>query len=245
MWKVIGASVVGTSHQASGRPCEDASGWIAAATLTCLAVADGAGSRRRAERGSAAAVERAVQLAAEQVASGASGDPERWVRDVFVDIRDRLSEIAAVEGVEVDELATTLAVAAITPDALCVGQIGDTIAVVGAAGTFETVAPAPRFEYANETVFVTGADALNHLRLVVKPIDGIDEVFLSTDGLRFKILDLGTATPYHPFFEDVGVYVRTPDAAPDAVRSFLAGLDDQTGDDKSLVVAARCQPAMA
>jgi hypothetical protein len=210
-----------------------------------LVVADGAGSRPLAQRGSAAAVDRAVQLATEQVASGTSGDPERWVRDVFVDVRDRLGEMAAVEDVAVEDFATTLAVAAITPDALCVGQIGDTIAVVGVAGMFETLAPAPRFEYANETVFLTSTDALNHLRVVARPIDGIDEVFLSTDGLRFKILDLSTSTPYQPFFEDVGVYVRTPDAAPDAVRSFLAGLDDQTGDDKSLVVAARCRPSPA
>ena len=71
MWKVIGASVPGTSHQAAGRQCEDVCGWRAAAGVTCLAVA------------------------------------------------------------------------ILTGTAVAVGQIGDTIAVAGHAGGYQTVSPAP------------------------------------------------------------------------------------------------------
>lgn len=45
MCRVIGASVTGRSHEAAGKDCEDASGQRAEPELTCLAVADGAGSR--------------------------------------------------------------------------------------------------------------------------------------------------------------------------------------------------------
>ena len=42
-----------------------------------------------------------------------------------------------------------------------------------------------------------------------------------------------------PFFEDLAAFARSPLASDDAVRAFLAGLDDQSGDDKTLVAAVR------
>ena len=168
MWKVIGASVAGTAHQATGRQCEDACGWRAAAEVTCLAVA------------------------------------------------------------------------ILTGSAVAVGQIGDTIAVAGRAGSYQTLTPAPRAEYVNETAFLTGPDALGELRINVTPAARADTVFLATDGLRFKILDdLTTAAPFTPFFEDLAAFARSSQASDDAVRAFLADLDDQSGDDKTLLAAVR------
>ena len=42
MWKVIGASVTGSSHEAMETGCEDASHWSSGPEVTCLAIADGA-----------------------------------------------------------------------------------------------------------------------------------------------------------------------------------------------------------
>ena len=65
-------------------------------------------------------------------------------------------------------------------------------------------------------------------------------MFLSTDGMRFQILaDLVGATPFTPFFADAEVYTRSPSADADADGRFLAALDDQSGDDKTLLVAVR------
>jgi Protein phosphatase 2C len=112
--------------------------------------------------------------------------------------------------------------------------------VAGRAGSYQTLTPAPRAEYVNETAFLTGPDALSELRINVTPATQADTVFLATDGLRFKILDdLTTAAPFAPFFEDLAAFARTPQASDDAVRAFLAGLDDQSGDDKTLLAAVR------
>lgn len=71
-------------------------------------------------------------------------------------------------------------------------------------------------------------------------------MFLSTDGLRFKILaDLSTAAPFAPFFEDLAVYTRSAGASAEEIQRFLTGLDDQSGDDKSLIAAVRAQPETA
>jgi hypothetical protein len=234
MWNVIGASVAGTSHQATGRQCEDACGWRAATGVTCLAVADGAGSRPLSRCGAALAVEGSLLACAE---GPRTGDPAARLRLIFAAAREQITARALADGHDEDDYATTLAVAILTGTSVAVGQIGDTIAVAGHAGSYQTVAPAPRAEYVNETAFLTGPDALGELRIDVTPAD---TVFLATDGLRFKILDdLATAAPFAPFFEDLAAFARSPQASDDAVRAFLAGLDDQSGDDKTLVAAVR------
>jgi hypothetical protein len=235
MWKVIGASVAGTSHQATGRQCEDACGWRAGSGVTCLAVADGAGSRPKSRCGAALAVESSLLACAE---GQRAEDPAAWLPLIFAAAREQITARARADGNDADEYATTLAVAILTSTAVAVGQIGDTIAVAGHAGGYQAVAPAPRAEYVNETAFLTGPGALRELRIEVTPAAQADTVFLATDGLRFKILDdLATAAPFEPFFEDLAAFARSPQASDDAVRAFLAGLDDQSGDDKTLVAA--------
>src|SRR6516162_4463797 len=204
MWKVIGASVAGTLHQATGRQCEDACGWRAGTEVTCLAVADGTGSRPMSGCGAALAVEGSLLASAE---GRRDEDPAAWLRLIFAEAREQITARALADGNDADDYATTLAVAILTGTAVAVGQIGDTIAVAGHAGSYQAVAPAPRAEYVNETAFLTGPDALGELRIEVTPAARADTVFLATDGLRFKILDdLATAAPFAPFFEDLTAF---------------------------------------
>src|ERR1022692_47102 len=237
MWEVMGASVTGTSHLAARRQCEDASGWRTEPGLTALAVADGAGPRPLSGRGAVQAVERALQLAGARAAGSAGTDPAEaaaWLRDIFSDVREQIAAMAASAGNGPADYATTLAVAILTADTVCIGQVGDTIAVVGQAGTYRTPAPAPHSEYVNETAFITGEDALRQLRITVLAPAEVDSVILSTDGLRFKILDdLASATPYVPFFDDVTAYARSPQPSALAIQRFLESLADQSGDDRS------------
>jgi hypothetical protein len=241
MWKVMGASVPGSTHIRDGKGCDDASWWIGDADLMCLAVADGAGSRPLAARGSRIAVDTTAELAqALQDDAGLEKDPQEWLAAVFAEVRRRIMEAAGGQEHDYRDYATTLAVAVLMSGTVAIGQVGDTIAVVGGPCGYASIAPAPRFEYANETAFVTNDDFADHLRMATIPADGVDEVYLSTDGLRYKILDdLATSAPYEPFFSDIGAYARSPAAAPESIERFLRNVDDQTGDDLSLVVAVR------
>lgn len=242
MWKVIGASVTGSSHEAMETGCEDASHWSSGPEVTCLAIADGAGSRPLSGRGAELAVQHAVLIASAYSGRNTAVDPAAWIQLVFRSVQEKLGELAAAEGNDAGDYGTTLGVVMLTEDLACIGQVGDTIAVVGSRGEFRTLAPALHGEYVNETTFVTDEGAIDQLRISVEPIDAVDAVFLSTDGLRFKILaDLGTAAPFSPFFEDLATYTRSAEAEPDEIRRFLASLDDQSGDDKSLIAAVRVQ----
>ena len=240
MWKVIGASVTGTSHEAAGTSCEDASSWQVGPEVTCLAVADGAGSRPLSGRGAALAVDHALLIARACAGRDEPDDPHTWPRLIVKDVREQIAMLAATEGREPGDFASTLGVAILTRTVACVGQIGDTIAVLGKAGQFRTVDPAPRTEYVNETSFVTDESVMEQLRVTIEPIADVDSVFLSTDGLRYKVLgNLMTAAPFPAFFEDLAAYTRSPEASVDEIRQFLIGLDDQCGDDKTLVAAVR------
>src|SRR5215468_10804948 len=111
MWKVIGASVAGTSHQAAGRQCEDACGWRAATGVTCLAVADGAGTRSMSGCGAALAVESSLLACAE---GPRAEDPGAWLRLIFAGAREQITARAQADGNNADDYATTLAVAILT-----------------------------------------------------------------------------------------------------------------------------------
>jgi hypothetical protein len=185
-------------------------------------------------------VEHALSLAEASARLPERDDPAAVMRLVFTSVRDQLAATALAEANDLGDYAATLAVVAMTSDVICVGQIGDTIAVLGHGGGYEVAAPAPRPEYVNETSFVTDDDAPARVRITVRPSTAVDSVFLSTDGLRFKILsDLAAGTPFTPFFEDLHAYLRSPGATGTAIRQFLTGVDDQSGDDKTLVAAVR------
>jgi hypothetical protein len=233
-WCVVGATVTGTAHTAGGLPCQDAHGWEASLGATCLAVADGAGSRPLSQHGATAAVS-AILAWSKTLTSPPTSLDEGFTRAAAA-VEYRASELG-VSGPE--DLATTLAVALVIDNVVLLGQIGDGVVVVMNGGHPIAPVPGERFEHANETVFLTSTHGLDHhFREVTYPAGEITGVALATDGLRLKVLaDLATGAPYEPFFDDAFAYARTPEASNDGVTEFLACLEDRTGDDKTLLLA--------
>ena len=229
-WRVIGASVAGLLHVENGRGCDDAHGWSTGEDLTVLAVADGAGSRSGTSAiGAHVAVARTLDLVTE--------DPAMPLPALFDDVLAALRAEAAVLDINVDALATTLCVALLGTEHTAVGQIGDGIAVIERQdGTIESVSIPDRSEYANETVFVTSHEALDQLK-IFEVDEPVRCVALSSDGLRYRILEVTTYQPFEPFFRTSWDYARTSTASSESIQRFLARLDDQTGDDKTLLLA--------
>ncbi len=224
-----------------GSGCDDAHGWTIRENLAVLLVADGAGSRHLSGVGAHVAVAAALKFAEDaHFASLHYDDPVSATRSLVERAIAALSTEAKTLSVSIRDLATTLCVSVITPLGAIVAQVGDGLAVIGlASGEIKTVAVADRSEYANETVFLTSPDALDHLKLFSTGNDDpVRSIALSTDGLRYKLLDnLQTSTPFIPFFRDAWDYARLEDASSASVARFLDRVDDQTGDDKTLVLA--------
>jgi hypothetical protein len=142
------------------------------------------------------------------------------------------------------EFASTLAVVVIDDYRVRVGQVGDTIVVIQRSDlSIESVAPSERGEYFNETTFVTSDDWESELRTSEFPSAEITAIAASTDGLQFKILhDVRSGSPYVPFFEDLFTWSIREDASDEGIIRFVDVLDDQSGDDKTLLVAVRITP---
>jgi hypothetical protein len=242
MWKVAGASVPGTVHLAAGQPCDEASGWFAADGLTCLLVANGAGSRPLSRQGSAFAVHSALTAVRAGWPGGEDAHHAAWMRAILAHVRASLSQFAAGQRRDPRDYATTLAVVVLTDEVACVGQIGDAAVVAHLPDGYETVAPGPGGEHVKETAFVTDNQGVADARITVLPARPLDAVFLATGGLRFQIHDdLMSAAPFSPFFDYLGAYLRSADASAEGVERFLAGLtDDHPREDKTLVGAVRC-----
>jgi hypothetical protein len=240
-WRVLGASVAGFLHVEQERGCDDAHGWSADPALTVIAIADGAGSRPGTSAIGAHLAVASVLEATSDRGFGATHakDPTAAATAVVEQAIEMLAEAARDLGIELGALATTLCVALLDGERATVAQIGDGVAAVErASGAIEAVAIAERFEYANEVVFLTASDALEHLKIFTATGDPVRSVALSTDGLRYKVLDdLQATRPFEQFFQESWAYARSEQASSAAIEEFLRDVDDQTGDDKTLVLA--------
>jgi len=241
-WRVLGASAVGSLHLKGDRGCDDAHGWSVRKAMSILVIADGAGSRPGTSAiGAHVAV--AAVLGASRDRRFATAVAENASAATCVLVERAIAALTAearILELEPGALATTLCVAVLVGDHVVVAQIGDGIAVVEhESGTIETVAVAERFEYANEVVFATAPDALDHLKVYAADDDPVRSVALCTDGLRYKILDVVTSAPFEPFFRESWASARKRHPTSEAVEKFLREVDDQTGDDKTLLLAVR------
>ncbi|NLI00529.1 MAG: protein phosphatase 2C domain-containing protein [Chthonomonadales bacterium] len=232
----------GVSHRAAGRRCDDAFGWVHAGPVTCLVVADGAGSRPLAAEGSRAAVSAVLDRV---LAAGDTAElPD--VYDLFSSALNAVTELACQTHCRLGDYATTMAVALLSPAGASIAQIGDSIVVVRSSveGAIRTVDPQEPLEYANETHFLTSPDAREHLRVAFYPDREVSAVAMATDGLQLKILENPvTGEPFVPFFEDAFAFATQMESTSREVEEFLDGLEnDQTGDDKTLVLAVPGTP---
>jgi hypothetical protein len=130
-----------------------------------------------------------------------------------------------------------------------VGQIGDGVVVAGEGEALVAVTRLQRGEYANETHFLTQANALEQLdiSMVEHPVSALA---VMSDGLVRLALKMPEQEPHAPFFRPlfrVIAAVAEPGGALDeteAARQLSAFLGSErvnarTDDDKSLVLAVR------
>ena len=239
--RVLGASRAGDGHIAVGVGCQDAFGWFVGDSITAIAVADGAGSRPQSATGSAYAVNRALRY----VELRGTADEHAVVDACFGYPRQGLAEYAAEWNLPVEHLGTTLAVVVMTEEMTYCGQVGDSIVVLGIASDseFHLIHPEEKGEFVNETFFITDGDFRENLRLSTYPSRDVSSIFLSTDGLRYKILDIKAQAAHTPFFQDTAAYVRGPGSSSDGVERYLRKLDNlQCDDDLTLVAAVFGEP---
>ena len=252
-WRVLGASVMGTAHRRTDKPCQDAHAFRVLDEGALLVVADGAGSSAYSDEGARVAADTALAALAEAVRQGWPSGEQIWrlvFESVYAEARQAVLDRAAQAGVNAREFASTLLCAALSADLLAVAQLGDGVAVAATGPGEWFVAAAPqRGEYANETYFLVQPQAVSNVAVSVYA-EGIESLAVMSDGLLRLVLDVQSVTPHAPFFNPL---VNFANAAPNDAQAntqladFLNSdrVSARTDDDKTLVLAVRWPPASA
>jgi hypothetical protein len=249
-WRIIAASVAGTSHLEKGLPCQDAHSFrVLPGGELLAAVSDGAGSAERSQEGACLAVKEALDGLEALWQGGAPGDEADWqaaITGLFDEIHQKLVDFAGGVGAPLRDFAATLTCALVTGDWLVVGQIGDGAAIAeDADGALFLTARPQRGEYANEAFFLTLPDA-TRCTTVVAARRPVRALALTSDGLLRLALKLPGYEPHPQFFRPLLIFTReTADEtqAQADLANFLASerVCAHTDDDKTLLLAVRTE----
>lgn len=242
-WAACGASVTGSEHLRRGLGCDDAYGFALVGDLVAAVVADGAGSVTGTSAwGSYAACQSVLKtvfrpafLAGMRAASATDADVV--MRHIFERALTGVGKQAELLGLPVAQLATTLCVAVATPTLTMFGQIGDGIIVSEQNGVIDTHLIEEKSEYANATWFLQSDGAFEESFRTSAHV-GVSAFALSTDGMAYKITNIVTGDAYEPFFTGSWQNVRSGVSAANFAAALRGIKDDQTGDDKTMVLAA-------
>lgn len=251
-WRVVAASVRGTSHIKSDLPCQDALRWQTARGGWLLAaLADGAGSAALAEVGAGIAADRGIEALKAQVKSKShAAADEEWRAGLVAALTSaRAAVLAAAQErkVEARELASTLTLLAVSPGIAVAAQIGDGAALASAPSEALACLTRPMVaEYLNETTFLISDTALESAQTVVRR-GAWRRAGLLCDGLQLLALRLPEGTPHARFFEPLFRHLeRATDLAAAAreLRAFLESprVRERTDDDLSLLLAFHGKP---
>jgi hypothetical protein len=253
MWNLVFGSVRGTSHERTGKPCQDYCTGRAVETpagvVLIAACADGAGSAEHSDIGARIACETIV----EQVSTtlGLSNVAPILESADLVDLNARSRQKVFLEaellGVPPRDLACTLITAIVGESWAVFTQIGDGAIVFDHEDNYEFGFWPDRGEYANMTRFLTDANWKEHFKF-----DRIDRKILDlamlTDGLQMLALNFAGGCVHDRFFRPMFGALREEYRQEALQHSLIGFLDskrvnDRTDDDKTLLLGTRREPA--
>ena len=161
-YKVSWAVYPGTRHLREEIPCQDCAVVLRREETVCCALADGAGSRSRSELGADCVTQTVAALLSEHF-------EELWAMEeaaLSAMVIDHCVKALGELEPPIYELACTLLFCAAHRDGrYLAGHLGDGVMIQEEDGELSVFSPPENGEYQNETYFITGPDAREHLRI--------------------------------------------------------------------------------
>lgn len=246
MWRVVGASVIGTSHRRNELPCQDHTEFlrceIGGEPALIIAIADGAGSAAQSEIGAKEAVGFLLQRAASF--NGCIENIDRVVvNSWYSEMRKHLAIVAERSAVTTDDLACTGLLAVMGERNAVFAQVGDGAWIADRNGVLEALTWPFKGEFANETVFITSPQTDNHIQFVeIK--EPLTTVAGFSDGLELLALDFQRRNVHTPFFTKMFSGLQRCDDETNLMSPLIEFLSSErvngiVDDDKTLVLACR------
>jgi hypothetical protein len=248
MWKTVAASVRGTSHEKNDTPCQDASAFRVVIqgeqSILLIALADGAGSKKFSDQGSAFVVENWLDAAENALIEGDDLD-EKALVGLADFVASNLSEYVSGKEGEVGDYACTLLAAVVCEGRTVFFQVGDGAWVHRVNGAYWCPTWPYQGEYAGETVFLTSKTAFANYQTAT--VADVDAVAGFSDGLERLALNLATKEASPKFFESMfNSLANNPvEAIESNLKAFLNSdrLNERTDDDKTLVLTVKVPDA--
>lgn len=246
-WRVVAASVCGTSHQKAGKPCQDVQHWsVVPGGVLVVTVADGASSAALGEMGATiAAWAAAATVSTHQHRTHWPDGVEAWrlcLTQAITTAQAAVEVAAEIRQVSPRELATTLILVVATSALVAVMQVGDGAVVVGDGDGNPISLTVPQSgEYANETTFLVSPNALAAAQFCLW--HGTPAYLAAfSDGLQRLALKMPEGMPYAPFFRPLFHFMARVTHRHEAqaqVEAFLRSqhVSERTDDDVTLVLA--------
>jgi hypothetical protein len=258
-WRIASASAIGTSHDATGSPCQDSAGHgfvdTSSGEVLIVVVSDGAGSAAHSHLGSSIAVATFISdverfmTDAGDVSSIDAAQAEQWVRRAA----DAASAAAEANAHEAREYSCTLLAAIIGTEYAAFIQVGDGAIVVshGDDDGWSYIFWPQHGEFANTTNFIQTVES-GSVAFDLAP-RRINELAIFSDGIENLVLHKASRSVQQSFFQLMIQPVRSSLAAglddelSQALGKYLASptICERTDDDKTLVLASRVRPIVS
>ncbi len=247
-WRVVAASVCGTSHIKNQQLCQDAHHWqLLPGNVLVTAAADGAGSASQGKVGAMVAVETAIEtLSLKEITPDILADDalvQSLLHEALLAAKKAVEDEAIACSKQPQDLATTLIIMLATPKMVAVAQIGDGLAVAkDEQGNLLALTTPDNGEYINETTFLTSPHALDTAQMKIWR-ETIVNIGVLTDGLQMLALNMLVGEPHKPFFFPLFDFVKNAEdktLAKEQLVRFLGSerITQRTDDDLTLILAS-------
>lgn len=252
MWKCIGTSSVGTKHEESKQPCEDALYHEVLESTTygnvlLSFVSDGAGS---ASFGGYAAhyVVTKVATMVKELLREVHTIVEADLYSIFESIYDHFYVKSLQEDIDISEFSCTFIGVIVSSKGTICMQIGDgAIIYNNGENVYRTIWWPQTGDYYNATVFLVDDEHISGLK-ILSIEESISEVALITDGLQMLALNFEDETVFQPFFNNLFFHLRNAPPSVEALGKLNSRLaqylnsepiNDRTDDDKTIFLGTQ------
>lgn len=252
-WRVVAASVRGTSHERVGQLCQDAHQWEKLPEgVFVAAVADGAGSATLGKVGAIVASQTAVETIILDVGTrnrvpllSLPENEQGWqllLTKALEAAKTAVEAEAIACKMTARDLATTLIIVVATPNLIAAAQVGDGVAVASDVnGNFIALTAPQRGEYINETTFLVSPNALDTAQVNLWH-GATANIAVLSDGLQMLALEMSEGKPHVPFFSPLFHFMADVTDESEAKEQLVAFLRsprilDRTDDDLTLLLA--------
>ncbi len=193
----FGASVRGSSHESSGKECEDHHLCSSQNDMGIAVLSDGAGSAKFGGIGAKYVTQDVVEM---YHSLDKQLEPEKILRRLVEHASQMLNEQAKMNGEYVSDFACTLMISLLHEDQVYTAHIGDGSIVGYCEDSLQVISEPYNGEYVNETIFLTSPGYLESLR--INHAKHCSYLALFTDGLQRSLLssNLGKKVPDNNFF---------------------------------------------